>query len=229
MMSRTRIGIAVLTVLVLAGGAVAMRPALAYPFLPAGKAREAVHDDEHLKARLAYPEFGRRGIDAAITAFREDVLTTFHEESEEHVEYADGPDTLDVTYDVVWRTWRYASVVFTVNLAAAALDSIHTSPTRPRIITYRSAHTYDILKGRELTFGDVGTEDAANAAVALIREELRGVSGVEAERMAKYLRAGSLTNFVLRGDDVVFYLGPGQVAPPEQGTIEVAIPRAAFR
>lgn len=222
MSMRTRIGFGVLGILVIGGIAAVAHPALTYPFRYEGKAREDVHDDEHALVRIRYPEYGRAGVDAAITVFREGFLETAHDDSEDH---AGGRDTFEVSYRTVWRSWRYVSVVYDVTVSSAGLESVDV----PTVITYPVARTYDLYADRMLTVADLGPGDVAGIAVALIRGELRGVDGIDDARAARYLTPGSLTDFTLQGDDVVFSLSPGQVAAPERGAIEVRIPREAFR
>jgi len=220
---RKRAVVVCLGILCAAGLTVLLRPSVLYPVLPEGKVREFVHDDEHLKARIRYPEFGRRGVDAAVVSFRDDLFATMHDDSEDHAD--GGRDTLDVAYRVIWRNWRYASIVYDVTVSSAGLASVEA----PAVFSYSVAQTYDLYRNRGMTLADLGPGDVGTIAVALIREDLRGAEGIDADRMTRYLHAGSLGNFLLDGDDVVFYLSAGQVAPPERGAVEVRIPRAAFR
>ena len=163
---------------------------------------------------IEYPEFGRPDVDAAITAFREDLVTTLKEQVKDHEHEAGTRATLSVSYRIVWRTLRYASVVFDVSVSSGELaDTFH----------YVHAATYDLRGDRQISLGDLGS-DTVIVARTEAQERLRDTEGVD----VKLIGRASLNEFVLRGDEVVFFLNPGQVAAPEKGVVEVAVPRGSF-
>lgn len=139
---------------------------------------------------------------------------------------ADDPDTRGRPYElhVTAESFRSAQTRSVVLTLFQAIGGAH--PT-----TWYKAFTYDVDRGRPMTFETLFAPDADALATIfpIVQRQLEstsGLSGAIADRDG--LDPAHYQNFAITDDALIFFFGRGELLPSYAGATSVRVPRTAI-